>query len=335
VDSLVEGELSIMKEDGSNDQRKTDYIKLESPTQKILYGYLASNVHCLECGHDSWVFDAYSDLIIGMTETVKQRRVLKSSSKRGYGFGFNIFSRSKSSSDEEMEDDDEEEERGGKLLKEFMNNHESGATSIPTKVADIEGGKVPQYEEKQDMIINIPLPRKTKFDSSSLSLENLLAYHFSTELLNNIDNHYRCEECRKSPSYGKSKAYIAKTLHLHIPPPCLAISLKRFKSSASHSSYFSSSSYSKNNNFVSYPLSLSLSSFALSTSSGNGELIYDLYAIMIHSGGMGGGHYVALAKHYGKEAQDCWVYVSDGSVRRVEPREVLAAQAYMLFYEKR
>lgn len=58
---------------------------------------------------------------------------------------------------------------------------------------------------------------------------------------------------------------------------------------------------------------------------------YSLYAIVVHSGSMGGGHYVAYMKH-NIDGKDKWFYASDSHVREVEVNDALRAQAYMLFY---
>lgn len=58
-----------------------------------------------------------------------------------------------------------------------------------------------------------------------------------------------------------------------------------------------------------------------------------MYAIVVHSGSMGGGHYIAYMKHTIK-GQDRWFYASDSHVREVELSDALRAQAYMLFYRR-
>jgi len=64
--------------------------------------------------------------------------------------------------------------------------------------------------------------------------------------------------------------------------------------------------------------------------------VYDLYAVSEHSGGLGGGHYTAVAKNFrdGK-----WYFFNDSSVRPVEEGNEEAAlitpRAYVLFYKRR
>lgn len=61
---------------------------------------------------------------------------------------------------------------------------------------------------------------------------------------------------------------------------------------------------------------------------------YELHGIMVHSGGMGGGHYVAYALHETAQGPR-WFYFSDGYFREVTISDVKTAQAYMLFYKRK
>lgn len=54
---------------------------------------------------------------------------------------------------------------------------------------------------------------------------------------------------------------------------------------------------------------------------------------MVHSGGMGGGHYVAYAKHE-TDKGDKWFYFSDSYWKQTSKSDALSAQAYMLFYRR-
>ncbi|KAK9140772.1 hypothetical protein Scep_010453 [Stephania cephalantha] len=68
---------------------------------------------------------------------------------------------------------------------------------------------------------------------------------------------------------------------------------------------------------------------------------YLLVGVVVHSGSMSGGHYVAYirgAKCKGKteneDVKSTWFYASDSHVREVSLAEVLSCEAYLLFYEK-
>jgi ubiquitin carboxyl-terminal hydrolase 4/11/15 len=66
-----------------------------------------------------------------------------------------------------------------------------------------------------------------------------------------------------------------------------------------------------------------------------GQLLYDLFAVSNHSGGLGGGHYTAFAKNCIDEK---WYHFNDSRVSPVvgNLREQLATdKAYLLFYKRR
>lgn len=60
------------------------------------------------------------------------------------------------------------------------------------------------------------------------------------------------------------------------------------------------------------------------------SLPYDLLAVVNHSGSMAQGHYTAFVKEIGK-----WFRFDDTWVREVDEEEVLASEAYILFYFQR
>lgn len=248
----------------------------------------------------------------------------------------NPFSSSnkKDTKEKEESEDDKEKSKGtlsGEELMEKRLKEESSASETDTltfAVSEVEEGNVPGFEENQTGTLYIPKKYGMEANSKETQLTKLLDYHFHSELLNNFDNHYRCEECRKTIDMQKVKRYILKSSRLYMPPPNLAICLKRFKSSTG---YFNS--FSKNNKEVQFPMELDMTKYCITTNS-NEKVFYDLYAIMVHHGGMGGGHYIAYAKHYIK-GQSQWFYFSDSSFRKVSERDVLNAQAFMLFYERR
>ncbi|KZT18330.1 cysteine proteinase [Neolentinus lepideus HHB14362 ss-1] len=61
-------------------------------------------------------------------------------------------------------------------------------------------------------------------------------------------------------------------------------------------------------------------------------LIYDLYAVDEHLGGLGGGHYRAYAHNH---VTDKWYHFDDSSVTPAKPSEAVNANAYLLFYKRR
>lgn len=169
--------------------------------------------------------------------------------------------------------------------------------------------------------------KQNLLDEKEHNLNILLDNHFSTNLLNNKDNYYTCEKCRKTVDMDENIMFITSTHRLYKPAPCIAISLKRFEPSA----WGGFSNFNKIDNKVSFPMEIDFSRYVMRSESDKDEsYLYRLYAVMVHHGGMGGGHYVAYARHGEK-----WFYFSDSMWREVSMEEVLGCQAYMLFYGRK
>jgi ubiquitin carboxyl-terminal hydrolase 16/45 len=78
------------------------------------------------------------------------------------------------------------------------------------------------------------------------------------------------------------------------------------------------------------------------------EYLYRLNGVVEHSGSLGGGHYVAYVRKFLQEngddsttmnnsessATSKWFYFSDTHFREITEKEVMRAQAYLLFYER-
>ncbi len=57
------------------------------------------------------------------------------------------------------------------------------------------------------------------------------------------------------------------------------------------------------------------------------RFVYALSGVSVHSGSLGGGHYIAYVKNAAG-----WSHASDGSVSPASLDAVLRAQAYLLYY---
>ena len=65
----------------------------------------------------------------------------------------------------------------------------------------------------------------------------------------------------------------------------------------------------------------------------SGQILYALYGMVIHSGTMNHGHYVAYIRD-GKYSDNAkWYCANDSHVSSVSIETVLNNQAYILFYE--
>ena len=69
---------------------------------------------------------------------------------------------------------------------------------------------------------------------------------------------------------------------------------------------------------------------------GPGRVLYRLCGVVVHSGGLSSGHYVAHVRHAPEEggAPEAWSFVSDSSVSASSLGAALGAQGYLLFYER-
>ena len=87
----------------------------------------------------------------------------------------------------------------------------------------------------------------------------------------------------------------------------------------------------------------------------NGQLLYSLYGVVVHGGGMQDGHYTAYTrtrtiritptstespqdsaqkKFDRSSVEGQWYHISDTQVKTATESEALRSQAYLLFYEQ-
>mmetsp|Transcript_17085 Transcript_17085/g.52468 ORF Transcript_17085/g.52468 Transcript_17085/m.52468 type:complete len:102 (+) Transcript_17085:3685-3990(+) len=67
------------------------------------------------------------------------------------------------------------------------------------------------------------------------------------------------------------------------------------------------------------------------------DMHYDLYAVSEHSGGLGGGHYTAVARNMDglEDPTGEWFVFNDAGVSRADPDRIVTPRAYVLFYKRR
>jgi len=150
----------------------------------------------------------------------------------------------------------------------------------------------------------------------SISLRLCLHSFCTSEELNQT-NEYNCEKCKKKRAAKKSLSFVRL-------PKVLVLHVKRF----SHGYWTGSSKVSTK---VEYPEVLNMARY-LHKSVKDQETIYDLFGMVRHSGGTGGGHYLAYAKH---PVNGRWFCFDDDHVQEMEYRKVAQQQAYVLFYLRR
>ncbi|CAD8125674.1 unnamed protein product [Paramecium sonneborni] len=142
------------------------------------------------------------------------------------------------------------------------------------------------------------------------------------------DNAWYCSQCKEHV-----QAY--KSMQIYKASDILIFTLKRFK--ATHG-YFKQ----KLETFVEFPVNgLDLKEFIINKNKPHENndieeeqkgLIYDLYAVSNHFGGMGGGHYTAFAKN---QKNQKWYNFDDSQVSELDEDQIISKNAYLLFYKRR
>jgi hypothetical protein len=127
------------------------------------------------------------------------------------------------------------------------------------------------------------------------------------------NSEWYCPKCKKH-------VRATKKMEIYKAPHILIIHLKRFKDNR------------KIDDVVTFPVEgLDISNYVLSNEDG-WPLVYDLFAISNHYGGLGGGHYTAYAKNY---LEQKWYTFNDSSVYPVGDENIVTSSAYVLFYRRR
>ncbi|KAI7870840.1 hypothetical protein BDF14DRAFT_1770291 [Spinellus fusiger] len=131
-----------------------------------------------------------------------------------------------------------------------------------------------------------------------------------------------CPSCKKHQQ-------ATKKFDLWRMPEILVVHLKRF----SHSRTWRD----KIDAFIDFPTQgLDLTDRVLDTTvnqaTDQDRLLYDLYAVDNHYGGMGGGHYTAYAQN---EKDHAWYNFDDSHVSKTGVDKVKTSAAYLLFYKRR
>lgn len=153
-----------------------------------------------------------------------------------------------------------------------------------------------------------------------ISLVNCLTKFTEREQLGETDTWY-CPKC-------KDHVRAFKKFDLFSLPKILIFQLKRFR-------YAQSSFYMHRDKIsaqVTFPIaSLDLSQYVIGPQKDT-PLVYDLYAVSEHSGGLGGGHYTAVAKNPENER---WFSFNDSFTSETSAPKAVTPRAYVLFYVRR
>lgn len=262
TEALIEGEMKMLKEEKRLDPLQTAFKKKETIVEKTMMGYLVNHVYCLACEFQTWTFDIFSDLILNIDEEkdrfyaqrIERLAEWRYGKKKKWSMDDGRDKWADQKDEAALKLDEKLEKDGKKCVKGFY--------QIDLK--NFGNELIPNFEKNTDKLFTpdhiIP---KVNEESNQISLEHLLEGFFKTNLLNNKDNYYTCEKCRKTVDMEKNIMFITSTYRLYDLPPCLAISLKRFRQTGTVS-YFGGGGFTKINTPVSYPETLDLTPYVLS-----------------------------------------------------------------------
>eukprot|EP00038_Savillea_parva_P004178 m.134822 g.134822 ORF g.134822 m.134822 type:complete len:320 (-) comp11400_c0_seq2:128-1087(-) len=207
------------------------------------------------------------------------------------------------------------------------------------------------------MASSVYQPREYKPKAGECSIESSLAALFREERLDGEDC-FACETCYaagarnsaeglESPSVtddengSECSGYVMRDAKKHFCiercPPVLAIHLKRFEQHGPQ--------LYKVSRHVSFDPVIDISHFCdrsipfVVGDDGRVGVLYELYAVVQHTGSLQSGHYTAYIKDTvvpskGGPAAAQWFHVSDEKYTVCTLAEVLRAEAYILFYER-
>ncbi|KAI9075813.1 hypothetical protein K1719_042299 [Acacia pycnantha] len=158
----------------------------------------------------------------------------------------------------------------------------------------------------------------------------------NSELLNHENNDSVVGKVEEADATSvKVKRNATKRVLIYKAPPVLTIHLKRFSQDIR-------GRLSKLSGHVSFKETIDFRPYMDPRCGIEEKHEYRLVGVVEHSGTMRGGHYVAYVRgvQRNKEADEenekwTWYHASDAYVREVSLKEVLACEAYILFYERR
>ncbi|KAK1942962.1 Ubiquitin carboxyl-terminal hydrolase 4 [Phytophthora citrophthora] len=156
--------------------------------------------------------------------------------------------------------------------------------------------------------------------ADTLTLFDCLTKFTEREQLGEANTWY-CPKC-------KNHVRAFKKFDLFSLPKVLIFQLKRFRY-AQNAFYLNRDKIST---LVDFPIEdLDLSAFLIGPGNGS-EPVYDLFAVSEHWGGLGGGHYTAVAKN---PVSKRWFNFNDSHTSTTSPEAAVSPKAYVLFYIRR
>ncbi|KAF2448699.1 UCH-domain-containing protein [Karstenula rhodostoma CBS 690.94] len=262
----------------------------------------------------------------GRQKNKKSRKMTKQERKHMRNKNFNKGKKGKNPYHMEQpsqsydEPEDEDDERLIKLGESIILDWDADAWDAlfgATSYDDSRGrSAMTDVETWEDKDLQAKKAKRAARKKNGLTLEECFAETSKSEVLSE-DNAWYCSRC-------KELRRATKTLEIWTAPDILVVHLKRF---SSHRVF-----RDKVDALVDFPIEGLDLSERVGLHEGK-DLVYDLFAVDNHYGGLGGGHYTAYAKNF---FDGQWYEYNDSSVsKKSNPRQVISTAAYLLFYRRR
>ncbi|CAI6337619.1 unnamed protein product [Periconia digitata] len=246
-----------------------------------------------------------------------ERKLLRNKGRKTYGKKNKGNFEQPSRSFEEPEDEDDE--RLVKMGEAIILDWDADAFDALFQGQDIEDSRGMEtcklVEMLDDEDLKAKKAKRIARRKNGITLDECFAETSKSEVLSE-DNAWYCSRC-------KELRRATKTLEIWTAPDILVVHLKRF---SSHRAF-----RDKVDALVDFPME----GLDLTGKVGlpeDKELVYDLFAVDNHYGGLGGGHYTAFAKNFFDQQ---WYEYNDSSVSKCGGRSVVTPAAYLLFYRRR
>ena len=194
-----------------------------------------------------------------------------------------------------------------------------------------------EYLKKQNYYITIMIKSNHPFSEEKISLNSCTIVDESKEIEN--DNNFTLFDCfeyfKEKETLKKGNEWYCKKCKIHnlaekqmefyYLPKLFVVCLKRFSSSRSYWG-----GLSKNNEFVDFPLeNMDMAEFVCGPDKNHCK--YDCFAVSLHFGGLGGGHYTAACKNIDNN----WYYYNDSSCDIIKrKKDIISNSAYVIFYRR-
>jgi len=162
-------------------------------------------------------------------------------------------------------------------------------------------------------LLTLHLPENIDETKTQYTLQDLFDLYTQKEIIKE-GNRYNCIYCGEKREATKQQT-------LYQQPNTLVLLIKKYQKY--NGNIFKSSIK------IDYGHELDISSYA--PYGAKEENKYELYSVIRHSGGYGGGHYYTYNKN---PLNNLWYLHDDGDVYHVEPNEPLKCNGYILFYRK-